>query len=37
MRACLDVQSGLYFAISLEFKIVSEDASLAKPTMLKLS
>ena len=30
-------KSGLYFAISIDSKIVSEDASLAKPTMLKLS
>ena len=27
---------GLHFAISIDFKIVSEDASLAKPTILKL-
>ena len=30
-------KSALYFAISIDPKIVSEDASLAKPTMLKLS
>ena len=30
-------KSGLYFAISIDSKIASEDASLAKPTMLKLS
>ena len=30
-------KSGLYFAIIIDSKIVSEDASLAKPTMLKLS
>ena len=30
-------KSGLYFAISIDYKIVSEDASQAKPTLMKLS